>query len=284
MTVAGGGACFKPDVVDGKLLCSTGGTCPDGFHCIADHCWRGGVAVVDAGDASSTETACEEPVPGCVPIATGVCDPVCQTGCACHEKCTISSDGVPACLPVNGQQTAGQSCSFNNYSAPNQNDNCAPGSVCLRPGGPGDAVAYCFKLCASDDACPGARCVARVYATAGAPGTLANAKVCDVPFVACNPFTNEGCPTDRSYCYLTTPDPITNASRTVCEYSTGTSGATGSCSWSRDCFGKLVCPRSEGAAGQLGAGFCQPPCDTANGCTVGTCQPYGSTYGYCVIN
>jgi hypothetical protein len=34
--------CFAPQVQSGQLLCSTNGTCPAGFTCVADHCWANG--------------------------------------------------------------------------------------------------------------------------------------------------------------------------------------------------------------------------------------------------
>src|SRR3954452_5444344 len=39
-TMAG---CYSPNVPNGQLKCSTGGKCPDGFHCATDGtCWKNG--------------------------------------------------------------------------------------------------------------------------------------------------------------------------------------------------------------------------------------------------
>jgi hypothetical protein len=282
-TVAG---CYRPSIVDGKLECGPANACPDGFSCVSGHCWQGGiVSPPDGGsedtglpvDMSETEVACVGAVPGCTPSSTGVCDPVCQTGCQCLEKCSISSSGQAACIPVAGPKAPGDPCNVTSYGAPGQFDDCAPGAVCLYPGGTGSGFSYCFALCASDDTCPGSRCTPRPVAPPLVTGTPM-APVCDRPFEACNPFTNAGC-ADGFVCYLTLPDPASGASRTLCEYVPGSGRLTDTCQSSRECVAKFACP--EGA--RPGAGFCLPVCDPTHPCSSGgTCKPYGSTYGYCV--
>ena len=277
--------CYRPSVVDGKLMCGPAGACPDGFLCQSGICrLNGETGPSDAGDAPVESPACVQAVAGCVPSETvGACDPVCQTGCGCHEKCSVSSAGVPACVPVLGSAPSATSCAFNGYGTPAQDDTCAPGSVCLRPGGVGDDNPYCFSLCRSDADCPQSRCGPRAVAPASATGA-SQAMVCDVPVSDCNPFTNAGCPMERPVCYLTTPDPSNGASRTVCEYSTGPGALNTPCGYSRDCFPRFACPRDEAAAGLPGVGACQVVCNASNPCDKGTCQPYGNTYGYCVSN
>lgn len=274
-----GGGCYKPSVVNGKLLCGLAGACPDDYSCVEGHCWRGGV-VVDGGtpdDGPGFELGnCVQPL--CTPTipVTGACDPVCQTGClGCDEKCTIDTTGVAACVKVGGAKKALEGCDIETVPGSNvPRDNCAPGSVCLNPDYISTSSAWCFTLCASDNDCPGSRCVPRPVAAATATSAPV-AQVCDVPFTECDPIKNTGCTDpDRKYCYLIPPDPG-GASRTVCEFTTGNSGAGKTCAWSRDCFPKLVCPPT--------VGRCVAPCtnDGSVTCTVGTCQPYGATYGYC---
>lgn len=284
--------CYKPSLVDGKLLCGPANACPDDYACVEGHCWRGGV-VPDGGstdDGPSLDLACNMPVPGCTPSGSGACDPVCQTGsCKCDEKCTTSSSGVAACVKWKGVQKVFETCTITDYGSPSQNDDCAPGSICLHPD-PDDARgAWCFAFCESDDDCPGSRCVSRAVVPTAPPAAPPTAKVCDVPFTPCDPFmptssptTSNGCPGDRPYCYLTSPDPSSGASRTVCEYKSGGRGVNEGCTWSRDCYPGLVCPRVDGEPGRRGVGSCTAPCvTTSSTCTIGSCQAYGSNYGYC---
>lgn len=286
-------ACYRPSVIDGKLQCGPANACPDGYGCVNSHCWQGGVAnpAPDGGsddlsqtvDMSEPEVSCLQAVPGCIPSSTGVCDPVCQTGCGCQEKCSFSSTGEVACVPALGQNAPSAPCNVDSYGAPGQTDDCAPGNVCLYPGGTGTTRRYCFALCSSDDNCPSSRCVTRPVAPPTTIGGIApTATVCDTPFTPCNPIDNTGCTDpDRSFCYLAPPDPVTGASRTQCEYYPGAKAGHDTCDWSRDCAPRLTCPQKDSV--WPGAGFCLLVCDATHPCTAGgTCKPYGSTYGYCV--
>ena len=295
-------ACFKPSVKDGGFLCGANNACPSGFSCASKICWRVGTDASfpvdrtdgaradanadlagDKGSVTPDATAdvppvCVTPVQGCTPQA-GTCDPVCQTSCGCTEKCTTNRDGSNACLALLGQRQPGQTCTVNSYGSASQNDDCRPGSVCLRPGGDGSGTSYCFLLCRNDNDCSGVPCVQRPVAPTNGI-SIPVAKVCDVAFVKCNPlksYPDNQCPADRQSCYLATPDPQTGASRTTCEYAPGGIGRPDACTYSRDCFEKLVCPQAV-----TGAGFCSQICEIANpSCSAGTCRPYGSTYGYC---
>jgi hypothetical protein len=287
--------CYKPSIEDGKLGCGPALACPDGFACVSSRCWQGGIArPLDGGagdtdqpaDMSDTDVSCVVSVPECVASSTGICDPVCQTGCGCQEKCSISSVGQAACVPVRGQQPVEKPCRIDGYGSPDQTDTCTPGDVCLYPGGPGTTSGYCFALCSSDLACPNSRCVSRPVAPPiNTPTPITPmATVCDTPFVACDPFTNAGCTNpDRPNCYLAPPDPATGASRTLCEYFAGPGKIPDTCDWSRDCIPRFVCPRNDDGATWPRANFCLPVCDSAHPCTSGgTCKYYGTTYGYCV--
>jgi hypothetical protein len=273
--------CYKPNIPDGKLLCGPASACPDDYACVEGHCWRGGVVSGDAGntdDGSPGDLDCT-PLPECSATETAACAPACQTSCTCQEKCTISGSGVAICQKVAGGRKPRETCTVKNYGSPTQSDDCVPGSVCIRPD-PTDGRGWCFAFCGSDAACDNARCVSRPIgpATAGSP----MAKVCDVPFVECDPFTFAGCTTERPYCYLTPPDPSTGASRTVCEYLSGLGQIGEACSASRDCIPRYVCPSADGDPNRPGVGRCTPPCNAMNACNaIGSCQPYGSNYGYC---
>ena len=275
-----GGGCYKPSVVNGKLLCGPSNACPDDYSCVEGHCWSGGV-VTDGGstnDGPPLDVACS-PLPACSPTETGACAPACPAACSCQEKCTITGSGVAACQKITGGHQPRDTCTVKNYGLPTQSDDCAAGSVCIQPD-PTDNRAWCFAFCDSDATCDHARCVPRPIgpATAGSP----MAKVCDVPFVDCDPFTNLGCTTERPYCYLTPPDPSTGASRTVCEYLSGVVASGEACSSWRDCFPTLVCPSAEGDPSRPGVGRCAAPCNASKACTViGSCRTYGANYGYC---
>src|SRR5207253_2206478 len=109
-------------------------------------------------DGPGLDLACNMPVLGCTPSGIGACDPVCQTGCSkCDEKCTINTSGAPACVKWRGAVPPLEACIINNYGQSNQTDDCAPGSVCLRPD-PTFPSNWCFAHCATDKDCPGSRC------------------------------------------------------------------------------------------------------------------------------
>jgi len=277
-TALAGAGCYSPSVVDGKLLCGPSNACPDDFSCVDGRCWRGGVMTVDSGSTDDgpppLDLACQ--LPRCTPSApvAGACDPACQSGCACGEKCTIDSTGAAACVKVTDLKQPFEACDIEVVAGSTiRRDNCAAGSICLNPDPISTASAWCFALCASDNDCAAinSSCVHRPIGSTAAGAPVA--QVCDVPFAVCDPIMNTGCTGSKKFCYLASPD-LAGNSRTVCDFTTGSSGPGESCGWSRDCFPGLVCPP--------GVGRCVAPCiNGSNTCTVGTCQPYGATYGYC---
>jgi hypothetical protein len=107
-------------------------------------------------------------------------------------------------------------------------------------------------------------------------------KVCDVPFVPCDPLAStSSCPANRPVCYLYTPDPVSKADRTVCEFTPGMFGNNTPCTSSRDCFKLWTCPTGD----VTGAGVCHPVCNvTSPNCPAGThcVKDWGTKYGYCV--
>src|SRR4051794_8602799 len=172
--------CYKPNIKDGGLRCNLdagiGKSCPEGFRCDTSMstptCWRnpdGGVdRPFDAGDGGvdmqMMETKPEAPVcfdarPDCTPRDGGLCDPYCQTGCACGTKCSLNTLGALTCNPphpVVFPRTVMQDC-MEPISAgtSSQTDNCGPGLVCVDQGCP---FARCFQFCRGDDDCPTSAC------------------------------------------------------------------------------------------------------------------------------
>jgi hypothetical protein len=305
--------CYSPNIKDGGLMCAADGSCPSGFTCVANRCVRpdSGLDLLAPPDApgetspdqpevgdGATEMACVQPVAGCTPLpSTTMCDPVCQTGCGCTQKCSVKHDATIACLPLMGPPRATwDTCDIASYGSDLQDDTCVPGDICLQPGGAGGAAHSCFQLCRTDKDClalaptgadaaaDGAAppCVSRPVGTAPSGFAAPMARVCDVPYMDCDPVASSGCPMARPDCYLVSPDPVTKADRTICDFVEPDTGGNGrACSSSRDCFEKWTCPTGD----VPGAGVCHPVCNiAASKCPAATngCVPYGTSYGYCM--
>ena len=307
LLLAAAAGCYSPNIVSGGLLCATGtSACPDGFTCVGTVCLRPDAAVPDLVQDRQTDTPpsdhpaekppsdgsgdgpiCVLPVMGCTPQTTSGCDPVCQVGCcgSVPKKCSVAHDETIACLPLQGSATTWNPCTIQYYDQANQNDTCTPGDICLRPGGPESSGDFCFPLCRNDDDCTvpyGSACVERPIGGTDALQHTPMAKVCDVPFVDCDPQAQtSSCPANRPYCYLYTPNPTTKADRTVCEFAPGTLGNNQPCMSARDCFPRWTCPTGN----VTGANVCHPICDVAtNNCAQGThcVTNWGTKYGYCI--
>jgi hypothetical protein len=282
--------CYRPTIQDGGFKCNADGKlCPDGFECDpADMVCRrpgnlGGARDASDGPADAGADAgldpdamCFQPVPGCT-AATGICDPFCQTGCACGEKCLSGADGGLLCnRPLAGAlKKAGDACDISAPGTRSQSDNCGPGLVCVDDSCNG----RCYRYCRSDGDCPDSTC------TRSAGG----AKVCDVPTVACDPVgrgATTSCASSAQGCYLADvgggADAGGGSDRTLCDCPFGAAPEGGTCVSTRDCLPGLVCV----AAGDAGGSQCQPVCalDGSGACTSGrTCVALnGSTkYGTC---
>lgn len=161
--------CYRPNIEDGAFLCGEGGACPAGFTCRANRCHNMG----PGGNAM-----CVGPLL-CSPAATAppVCDPVCQSGCGCNEKCT-NPKGTNTCAPAAGSSLeAYETCDAEGE------DRCRPGSVCL-PEVQERCQAHCYRFCRTDDDCPAmARCRAEAH---DGQGNLLY-KVCSPRVENCNP-------------------------------------------------------------------------------------------------
>jgi hypothetical protein len=231
----------------------------------------------DAPDGPGTCTAPNQtPVTeGCV-SGSGVCDPVCDTGCCPGFKCsainrpqnggTFSAD--IGCVPLDPKSELNQSCSPVRRGTLDRSDNCQRGLVCV------DIYngSSCLKLCRDDGDCPtGIPCEQRKLDVSG----TVKVSVCGVGTTVCDPTAEtSSCPPDTT-CYLSTAG-------TICDLSLGSGSANESCTYPRDCLSKLTCP-----ATGIGKLTCHRVCDTKatpDPCLSSntTCIKVGTLqYGYC---
>ena len=251
--------CFRPKNLANGYSCPEGGPCPDGLVCskASPHICvssddagvggkggkggggtggKGGMGGVDAGP----DRPCTGAIASCQPTDAGLCDPVCNTGCGCLEKCSVNAAGELTCNgPTAGSPGLLGACAQTNFGS-KQTDNCAPGQVCAAPRG-NQCLSRCYQFCrANSDCTNGASC----SIDAGGGNSL-----CDVPPVPCDPVLHaamfsqySGC-TGNNFigCYLSS-----DTLNTVCDCQDSpppnSSGAKGdSCTRSRDCFAGLVC-------------------------------------------
>jgi hypothetical protein len=285
--MAMGLGCYKPDIEEGGLWCApvTEKRCPDGFFChTSGRCRKGaatdgGAAPDLVGDMAPRDTApvvdmavermCVTPVPNCAPLAGGKCDPVCQTGCGCREHCSVNGGGALTCNePLAGGIGLGKSCDISAAGSPSQTDNCAPGLVCFTEG----CGSHCFKHCRIDADCVNATCSRQIGG---------GHKVCEVPFVTCNPMESgraAGCAADAQVCYLSTLQP----DKTFCDCPVAAVGENGACSAPQDCVRGLVCVDATNSMDFR----CRRVCNLSgpgNNCPNLSCRPIldSKMYGYC---
>jgi hypothetical protein len=90
-----------------------------------------------------------------LPAAGQACNPACQTGCDCG-RCNVVN-GVPKCVP-SGSVKLGEICKFGN------DDNCAPGLICLQEAC-GNGLGRCYRHCARSDQCAGSICQFQIEGT-----------------------------------------------------------------------------------------------------------------------
>lgn len=291
--IVGAGACYRPNIVDGGLFCSSPEQlCPDGFVCSGGRCHKkladGAVSEVKAEtntdtrppDAGSDACTPSSGIAGCVVQSGLACDPVCQTVCCGGQKCTAMNTGPSpggaatlGCAAVNTPiRRLGDPCDPKDAGTERRSDNCAAGLACIE----GNNGSMCLKLCRGDADCdPGIKCEQRGI-EAGTGSYVAS--VCGLPHTPCDPTLGpiSGCPSSR-ICYLVTSDRL-NGDTTICEISSGENKNL-SCKYSRECLIGYTC-----AATGPGAGYCRPTCSHAMVpiCPPGlACQNFGKTYDYC---
>ena len=215
----------------------------------------------DAGGGGADAMMCVGPIPQCVPQGVaGDCDPVCQIGCACDERCRATG-GSTACEPAPANPIpVGGECST-------ANDECRGGAICL-PEFQSSCGAHCYRMCESDvDCAGGARCNLEIDAFGG-PG----AKACGPPPETCDPTGQASCgrpdrPSPAFGCY---PLALDHADQTVCDCA-GLLELDAPCTMERDCRPGLECVESGGQR------TCRPLCKLAgdNRCPAGqTCMPF----------
>lgn len=193
--------CYNPNIVSGGLRCSPNFECPDGFDCNSSDglCYRKGEIPPAGGNGGSNPTGgsgggapggsggqCTTPMqpygpfPACAPPPdVKVCDPVCQSGCACDQRCKLV--GGNALCSTEGPNFLQQ------YDACEpKDDKCRPGTICLQES-PDHPLcgAHCYRHCRLDGDCPNAsKCTIDVQFGNSATSN----KVCSPPMDACTPF------------------------------------------------------------------------------------------------
>jgi hypothetical protein len=220
--------------------------------------------------SDATEVACFASKPGCIPQVSSDCDPVCRSGCACHEKCSVDpiTDTLGCKMPYGSLRwKVMEACDIANQGTAMQTDNCDTGLYCLI-----DLCGQrCYQFCRADGDCTNATCT----------HTLGSGlKVCDVPFTTCDPVgppALTSCGPIARGCFVSSANP--NA--TVCDCA-GSARETDACSDTRQCIAGLVCADANGT----GLFTCRRVCNldgSGTACVGTTCRPYsGSTkYGYC---
>lgn len=304
LTAAG---CYNPALDSGALGCAEGNICPDGFTCVATVCCKEGTTCGAGGKGGASGTggsggaggmsmipdggmgmACNLALACSGRIDTpGKCDPVCQTGCPCNQKCINSSTGVrcetvvPMAVKPIGlyEECAGEQC--------------RPGSTCLMETAAA-CKSHCYRYCRTDMDCGGpdvARCSNVVEFD-----NKATYVACSAPVQKCNPWgPNADCkgpiagrarPFPAFGCLLLSskqPDV------TVCDCA-GSKKEMDECTLERECGPGLECVN----VGPDPKARCRPLCAIgavlpgAGGCRMGMiCTPFqtGSgasrLYGYC---
>jgi hypothetical protein len=287
--------CYRPNIVEGGFKCgpTTRKRCPDGFVCdpasntcrqmpirdgaardlgADDRAGARDLAADPAGDRG--QTMCLGPRAGCTPADPGaLCDPFCQTGCACDQRCSVNSGGALTCNPpLNGTLQGGQVCNVQSGGTTDQTDGCAPGLVCLSEA----CGMHCFPFCRTDADCPNSTCSRPVVPDM----PTGRFKVCEVPFAACNPVAPmaAGCSSDGQTCYLSPVAP----DKTFCGCPASDKRESQPCHVPQDCLAGLTCVDATNGADLR----CRATCNlTQPNICGGTamCRPINGskTYGFC---
>jgi hypothetical protein len=252
--------CYQPNVTPGHLKCGPASKpCPDGFTCVNDLCQGAGGAGGGAGGAGGAPACANAVGPLCASTdSSTVCDPVCQTGCACGQRCLVEAAGL-GCATGAGQKLQGQVCQ------PGLDD-CAPGLACVQESC-GTNLGRCRRMCRDATVCRGGAACTR-------PVLLANQmpsgqRACDLGDEPCDPYAATGCPDPALHCYVTGP------SQTSCDCPSGAAATEGQpCSAYNDCAVGLACIQTGGAS------RCMRLCQSITDCL--TCTPFGSVK-YCAL-
>ena len=282
--------CYNPSIQDGGLHCSPNFECPSGFKCNQSNglCYKSGAippisegGVSDDGGMCTMQVGKYGPIPGCTPpsMALSGCDPVCQTGCACTERCKLEN-GNPVC------RVEGPDFKSEYQDCDPKADLCRPGAICLQESDLHPACgAHCYRLCRTDTECPGAKCSVDVQF-----GTSTTTyKACSPPVDTCQPWgaarcTNQAArPATTFGCYIMSgayPD------LAICDCA-GTTLTGQPCMFEHECEPGSECVAVDKVrlcrrVCKLGAGPLATPmtggCPATLTCTM---FPGSSVYGYC---
>jgi hypothetical protein len=258
--------CFNPKIPSGSFRCGMppNKLCPDGQTCVTGLCVDSNGA--DAGGQGGAGGACANAIaPLCSPMgALSVpCDPVCQTGCPCGQRCSLTADAIK-CVAQSGMKGSGEPCT------PDSNE-CAPGFACRREAC-GTNLGRCYRLCSSGSDCgPPSVCGIDLHNVAA---TNAGLKGCNLgePVPACDPALAAGCSPTELACYLTNQ-------QITCDCP-GAMPSESPCIFSTDCAPGLTC------ASVSGHYLCKPVCkagticpDATSSCIVDMPLPFA--YGHC---
>jgi hypothetical protein len=220
------------------------------------------------------------PFAGCQAPPRQGCDPVCQSGCACNERCRLEG-GNTVCRQ--------QDAPFIGYydSCDPKADTCRPGTICLQESQDHAACgSHCYRHCRSDSDCPNAKCTIDVQFGSAATSS----KVCSPPMDGCNPFGPARCTntTGRPYptfaCYVMSsnyPDiPICDCA--------GTTPAGMQCTYEHECEPGAECvllgmARTCRRVCKVGLPLGTLPINGGCPMLMPTCTafPGGTQFGYC---
>jgi hypothetical protein len=271
--------CFSTgNVQNGGLKCAPDGACPDGFSCRADNlCYRNGN---DGGNACTLAEAQAPfgPFSSCAPPSSassgGACDPVCQSGCSCTQRCQLLGDQAGsysfAC------QTPPTGTSLDSFQpCDTSNDLCQPGLLCLSPPPSSTGcVPQCYRYCRQNSDCPTDSLCALSIDISGQQSI----PICTPPAVVCDPVLQSAAPACSSSltgnnCYVFSKE---QPDQTMCDCA-GTIKSSAACTDLHSCVAGYECV----------GGKCQKLCLLAPGglaCPVGqTCVSLNSStkYGTC---
>jgi hypothetical protein len=262
--------CYRPEIKDARLQCSPDGQCPGNFKC------QNGVCVYQdpstGGGTCSNPEAPYGPFENCkMETAAGaVCDPVCQSGCGCKQRCTVTlTQGAQCVKQVAPFDSSYQRCDTNK-------DRCEPGQICLGPAAEiqnDECGGRCYRFCRIDTDCKGSgQCNVELAQNAGVPAY----KVCSPPPEMCSPLGAGTCkdtsqfPSGSYGCYLL-------GTQTICDCA-GTRQPDATCDSEQDLH--TCIPGYECIMGK-----CRRLCTAITAislCGSGQmCKQWNSRFGYC---
>ena len=266
------GGCYNPKVSPGLLQCAPlpAKQCPDGFACANGVCVPEGDAtgtggtgsggIGGSGSGGAGGSSCANPITPMCTTGAGApagCDPVCQTGCACGLRCSVTTAGLGCASPI-GARGMGDICD------PNA-DQCAPGFVCLEESC-GTNLGRCYRYCRDASMCG-------TNGVCGTPvdlpsGGSSGQRACNLGDYSCDAFLRTNCPDPAFSCFVTGPG------HSTCDCPSGMNRQEGdTCVSYNDCAPGLACFTVAGAT------TCHRLCRTATDCA--GCMSLGTAGGIC---